>query len=98
MRSSSCGSCGTISSEPAFACKRPPPVRRPFCVSGRLRRTRQDPAPAQLLQAGEVTVDLTRHVVEVSGRRVELTPSEFELLALLVREPGRVFSRLQLLE
>jgi two-component system alkaline phosphatase synthesis response regulator PhoP len=50
------------------------------------------------LQAGDVVVDLTRHQVDVADRRVALTPSEFELLVALVREPGRVFTRLQLLE
>jgi DNA-binding response OmpR family regulator len=34
----------------------------------------------------------------VSGRRVELTPTEFQLLAALAREPGRVFTRAQLLD
>jgi len=63
-----------------------------------LRRARQAPQPPQVLQAGDVTVDLSRHVVEISGRRADLTPSEFDLLVALVREPGRVFSRLQLLE
>ncbi len=63
-----------------------------------LRRAQQPPEVPEVLRAGEVTVDLTRHTVEVSGRRVDLTPSEFGLLAALVREPGRAFTRLQLLE
>jgi len=63
-----------------------------------LRRARQEPESPEVLQAGSVVVDLKRHTVEVAGRRVELTPSEFELLTALVREPGRAFSRLQLLE
>jgi len=63
-----------------------------------LRRARQEPQAPEVLHAGSVTVDLKRHTVEVGGRRVELTPSEFELLTALVREPGRAFSRLQLLE
>jgi len=63
-----------------------------------LRRAGQAPEAAAVLQAGDVVMDLTRHLVDVAGRRVELTPSEFGLLAALVREPGRVFSRLQLLE
>jgi len=63
-----------------------------------LRRARQEPEEPEVLQAGSVAVDLKRHTVEVDGRRVELTPSEFELLSALVREPGRAFSRLQLLE
>ena len=36
--------------------------------------------------------------VAVGGRPVELTPTEFQLLAVLVREPGRVFTRSQLLD
>jgi DNA-binding response OmpR family regulator len=63
-----------------------------------LRRARQEPMTPAVLRAGEITVDLPKHVVEVSGSRVELTPTEFELLATMVREPGRAFSRLQLLE
>jgi two-component system alkaline phosphatase synthesis response regulator PhoP len=63
-----------------------------------LRRSREPAPPSEILRAGDVSMDLTRHAVEVAGRRVDLTPSEFSLLAVLVREPGRVFSRLQLLE
>src|SRR4030067_520919 len=62
-----------------------------------LRRARQEPEAAEVLQAGGVAIALKRHTGEVGGRRVELTPSEFELLSALVREPGRAFSRLQLL-
>ena len=36
--------------------------------------------------------------VAVAGRRVDLTPTEFELLATLARQPGRVFTRAQLLD
>ena len=63
-----------------------------------LRRSGQAPEAPTILQAGDVTIDLTRHQVEVAGRPVDLTPSEFDMLAALVREPGRVFARLQLLE
>jgi two-component system alkaline phosphatase synthesis response regulator PhoP len=63
-----------------------------------LRRSREAPESPTVLEAGAVTVDLTRHSVVVSGRRVDLTPSEFDLLTAMVREPGRAFTRLQLLE
>jgi two-component system alkaline phosphatase synthesis response regulator PhoP len=63
-----------------------------------LRRSAETPHAPAILQAGDVVVDLTRHQVDVADRRVALTPSEFELLVALVREPGRVFTRLQLLE
>jgi DNA-binding response OmpR family regulator len=64
-----------------------------------LRRT--DSAGAgrpEVLRAADVEIDLPRMRVAVAGRPVELTPTEFELLATLVREPGRVFTRGQLLE
>ena len=47
---------------------------------------------------GEVTADLARHQVRVAGRAVELTPTEFALLATLIQSPGRVYTRLQLLD
>jgi DNA-binding response OmpR family regulator len=50
------------------------------------------------LHAGDITVDLASHRVSVAGRDVRLTPSEFKVLALLVREPNRVFSRWQIME
>ena len=46
---------------------------------------------------GEVSVDVTRRRVHVGGREVTLTATEFDLLAYLMSEPGRVFSRDQLL-
>ena len=51
-----------------------------------------------LIDRGEVVVDLPRRTVEVRGEPVALTFVEFELLALLASEPGVVFSRRQLLE
>jgi DNA-binding response OmpR family regulator len=56
------------------------------------------PGGREILRAADVEVDLPRMRVAVAGRPVELTPTEFELLAALVREPGRVFTRGQLLE
>ncbi len=52
----------------------------------------------EVLRAAGVEVDLPRMRVAIDGRPVDLTPTEFELLATLVREPGRVFTRSQLLE
>jgi DNA-binding response OmpR family regulator len=45
-----------------------------------------------------VSLDLDKRQASVGGRHVELTPTEFDLLATLVENPGRVFSRLQLLD
>jgi len=62
-----------------------------------LRRTGRSDEPAELLRAGSVTLDRGTREVSVNGRRLELTPSEFELLAILMAAPGRVFSRQDLL-
>lgn len=57
------------------------------------------PAPTpDLIEAGDVTLDLRRMRVRVAERDVELTATEFQLLARLAREPGRVFTRSQLLD
>jgi DNA-binding response OmpR family regulator len=53
---------------------------------------------AEVLRAADVEVDLRRMRVSVGGGTVELTPTEFDLLATFVREPGRVFTRGQLLD
>ena len=52
----------------------------------------------EVIDRGDVVIDLPRRVVEVRGAPVQLTFVEFELLALLAAEPGIVFSRRQLLE
>jgi DNA-binding response OmpR family regulator len=49
------------------------------------------------LVRGDLVVDPARRRVTVAGRPVELTPTEFDLLAHLARQPGRVFTRAQLL-
>lgn len=63
-----------------------------------LRRVEGEVATSEVLQAGDITLDLAAHQAMVAGRSVELTPMEFELLAVLVRSPGRTFSRAQLLQ
>lgn len=50
-----------------------------------------------ILKVGEVTINRSTRRVEVSGILIDLTPSEFELLAVLASTPGRVFSRQDLL-
>jgi DNA-binding response OmpR family regulator len=57
----------------------------------------RDVAPPPIA-AGDVTIDLERRQVTVRGRSIDLTPTEFDLLAALARHPGRVFTRLELLE
>ncbi|MGH2705709.1 MAG: response regulator [Actinomycetota bacterium] len=51
----------------------------------------------EVIRAAGVEIDLTRRRVSVAGRSVEVTATEFDLLATLAREPGRVFTRGQLL-
>ena len=63
-----------------------------------LRRAGQTQPSAQVLRAADVTLDRETHTVEVSGQFVDLTPSEFDLLAALMSVPGRAYSRLELLD
>jgi DNA-binding response OmpR family regulator len=64
-----------------------------------LRRTRAAQAGGpEVLRVADVEVDVPRMRVAVAGRPVELTPTEFQLLWVLMREPGRVFTRGQLLD
>ena len=52
----------------------------------------------EVLRVADVEVDVPRMRVSVGGRPVDVTPTEFELLATLARQPGRVFTRGQLLD
>ncbi len=63
-----------------------------------LRRTEGETARPETLGAGELTIDLAKHTVRIKDRPVELTPTEFELLSVMMQNPGRVFTRLQLLD
>ncbi|MBL8056088.1 MAG: response regulator transcription factor [Anaerolineales bacterium] len=63
-----------------------------------LRRTRPPAPPPALITAGALQIDVRQHVVRLHGERVAVTPREFRLLQVLAREPGRVFSRAELLE
>lgn len=63
-----------------------------------LRRVGAAEPPAGVLRHADVTVDREGHRVKVGDRYVDLTPSEFEVLATLISAPGRTFSRLDLLD
>ena len=63
-----------------------------------LRRLEAAQAGAETIRAADLTLDLPRMRVEVGDRVVELTNTEFQLLATLAREPGRIFTRGQLLD
>ncbi len=84
-------------------------VTKPFSVRellGRvralLRRRELDRSTAggegQTIEAAPVRIDLARHLVSVRGEPVNLTRSEFQVLRLLAESPGRVFSRLEIME
>jgi two-component system alkaline phosphatase synthesis response regulator PhoP len=63
-----------------------------------LRRVGPEPKTPEVLRAGDLLLDRNEHTVTVSCRDIELTPTEFDLLAILMANPGRAFSRLELLE
>lgn len=63
-----------------------------------LRRAGREPQAARRLEAGDLEIDLDAHQARRGDNLLDLTPTEFNLLLTLVGQPGRVFSRLQLLE
>jgi two-component system OmpR family response regulator len=66
-------------------------------VKAVLRRTTGTPESSRVVTLGPVTLDHGRRVVSSGGTPVNLTPTEFDLLAHLIARPGRVFSREELL-
>jgi len=62
-----------------------------------LRRYEGEGMEVERISSGGLEIDLKTREVTVDGRGVELTPTEFDLLAYLARHPGQVFTRLQLL-
>lgn len=85
-------------------------VTKPFSVRellgrvrAQLRRRELDRASSiegggQSIDAGDVSIDLARHLVTVRDEPVNLTRSEFQVLRLLAERPGQVFSRLEIME
>lgn len=65
-----------------------------------LRRTGENRVPDSLnpLTIGRITLDRDKHLVFVDQGLIELTPTEFELLATVMANPGKAFTRLDLLE
>jgi two-component system OmpR family response regulator len=57
-----------------------------------------DQAADEVVRAGDLTLDVPRMRADLGGRRLDLTPTEFALLAALARQPGRIFTRSQLLD
>jgi DNA-binding response OmpR family regulator len=67
-------------------------------VKAVLRRSGEREPVVKVLHAADITLDRSAHEVQVADRFVDLTPSEFDLLAALMSAPGHVFSRLDLLD
>jgi two-component system alkaline phosphatase synthesis response regulator PhoP len=63
-----------------------------------LRRAGAVPAAAHRIEINDLEIDLDGHMVRRAGQVFDLTPTEYNLLVTLAGQPGRVFSRLQLLE
>jgi two-component system, OmpR family, alkaline phosphatase synthesis response regulator PhoP len=80
-------------------------VIKPFSpreIVARVRTILRRAAPATLaantIEVGELIVDPEQHTVRLGARGIELTPTEFDILVVLARQPRRVFTRLQIME
>src|ERR1041384_4942368 len=65
---------------------------------GRGRRARTDEPTPEILQIGDITIDVAGHSVKRFDETINLTPLEFDLLVALARKPRQVFTREVLLE
>ncbi len=67
-------------------------------IRAMMRRLERKTASSDVLRAGDMVLDKAAHTVMVGTRKIQLTPSEFDLMAILMTSVGRVFSRADLLE
>jgi two-component system alkaline phosphatase synthesis response regulator PhoP len=67
-------------------------------VRALLRRATTETVTPQVLRVADLEIDLEAHTASRSGQLMDLTPTEFNLLTTLAAQPGRAFTRLQLLE
>jgi DNA-binding response OmpR family regulator len=68
-------------------------------VRALLRRAKgEGPEETVIYRVGDLELNRETHIVMLKGQRVELTPSEFTLLQTLIVRPGRVFTRMELLD
>ncbi len=63
-----------------------------------LRRAEGAADAVEIIRVGDLTLDFPRLRLTVAERRVDVTPTEFHLLGVLARQPGRIFTRSQLLD
>lgn len=62
------------------------------------RRASGEVAQNEIIRVGNLEIDMDQHTVMVANHQVELTPTEFDILVVLARQPKRVFTRLQIME
>ncbi len=62
------------------------------------RRASGEAAQNEIIRVGTLEIDMDQHTVMVADHQVELTPTEFDILVVLARQPKRVFTRLQIME
>ena len=67
-------------------------------VRALFRRTGGKMVPGTVISTGDLIIDSEKRTVHRSGIPIELTPTEFDLLKILVSNPGRVYTRMQLLD
>jgi two-component system, OmpR family, alkaline phosphatase synthesis response regulator PhoP len=67
-------------------------------VKAVLRRTDRPAEPGDVIRAADLTLDVPRMRAALADRTLDLTPTEFQLLATLAAQPGRIFTRSQLLD
>ncbi|MDO5454210.1 MAG: MtrAB system response regulator MtrA [Corynebacterium sp.] len=65
-------------------------------IRARLRRT--EGTPNEMIEVGDLSIDVAEHTVKRGDEEISLTPLEFDLLLQMARKPGQVFSREELLE
>jgi len=62
------------------------------------RRADGESTQSEVIRVGDLQIDLDQHTVMVSENYIELTPTEFDILVVLARQPKRVFTRMQIME
>ena len=63
-----------------------------------LRRTENSDSTAEIIRAADLTLDVPRMKLTRNEETIDLTPTEFQLLVALAQQPGRIFTRAQLLD
>lgn len=63
-----------------------------------MRRAASETVKSELIIVGDLAIDLEQHTVQRAGVSIDLTPTEFDILVALAKQPKRVFTRLQIME